>query len=141
MKTCGKCKLSKNESDFSWKNKSKGTLQSFCKECQKEYRKIHYESNKQYYVDKSAKWRDSERVRFFTWLKKQSCTDCGNKDFRVLEFDHLGDKEFGIAAGIGMMTFESLQTELDKCEVVCANCHRIRTTNRGNHYKYLTNPR
>jgi hypothetical protein len=58
------------------------------------------------------------------------CSDCGTEDIRVLEFDHLGDKEFGISQ-IRDGAEERLRAEIAKCEVVCANCHRIRTYTRS----------
>jgi hypothetical protein len=48
----------------------------------------------------------------------------------VLEFDHLRDKEFGIGAGLVQKGWETILAEIEKCEVVCANCHRRRTAQR-----------
>jgi hypothetical protein len=49
----------------------------------------------------------------------------------VLDFDHLGDKLFGIAQGIRDRSLQALLYEMAKCEVVWANCHRRRTAIRG----------
>jgi hypothetical protein len=52
--------------------------------------------------------------------------DCGEKDVRVLEFDHVrGKKGFDIGNWrcFGMLR---LLEEIAKCDVVCANCHLIR---------------
>lgn len=137
MRTCGTCKLEKPDTDYYIRNKAKGTLQGNCKVCHKAYRDKHYADNRQHYKDRSAAWRTKEKKKFFTWLDTQSCTDCGISDYRVLEFDHLRDKEFGITDRIGAMTLEALQAEIDKCEIVCANCHRLRTAERGNYYSYM----
>ena len=67
-------------------------------------------------------------IEFF---REHPCTDCGETDPIVLEFDHLGDKEFGIAAGLRTRNWQDVLREIDKCEVVCANCHRRRTVRRG----------
>ena len=53
----------------------------------------------------------------------------------VLEFDHLGDKEFGIGAGFRDRSLQALLNEMAKCEVVCANCHRRRTATRGGYLR------
>ena len=65
------------------------------------------------------------------------CADCGNGDWRVLEFDHRNplNKSFTIShaichGGVGIL---KLVTEIEKCDVVCANCHKIR------HYKNPVN--
>lgn len=58
------------------------------------------------------------------------CADCKEDyPYYMMDFDHLGDKEFTIASVKGI-SLEKLQAEIDKCDVVCANCHRIRTHNR-----------
>lgn len=62
------------------------------------------------------------------------CTDCGYREHPdALEFDHLPgfEKVAGINAmlrrGVG---WAKIEAEIAKCEVVCANCHRIRTRHR-----------
>ncbi|MGH2731035.1 MAG: hypothetical protein ACRDJI_10575 [Actinomycetota bacterium] len=64
-------------------------------------------------------------------LKKHPCVDCGEADVIVLQFDHLEDKEFEISKGIRDRNWASVLAEIEKCEVVCANCHRRRTAKRG----------
>jgi hypothetical protein len=59
----------------------------------------------------------------------RGCADCGyNKHACVLQFDHVrGTKIKGIAASHSLTFFYS---EVQKCEVVCANCHALRTFGR-----------
>lgn len=56
------------------------------------------------------------------------CQGCGyNKCADALDFDHVrGEKAYNPASMMSMPAAKVLR-ELDKCEVVCANCHRIRT--------------
>ena len=68
------------------------------------------------------------------YLSKHPCVDCGENDIRVLEFDHLGDKTKSIS-DILHGNMEKLQNEIKKCEVVCANCHKIRTYERIGSYR------
>jgi hypothetical protein len=60
--------------------------------------------------------------------------ECGNSfPSCVMEFDHVrGDKVIGVGllAGYGV-SIEAIQEEIAKCDLVCANCHRIRTWKRG----------
>jgi hypothetical protein len=65
------------------------------------------------------------------YFSQNPCADCGETDPLVLEFDHLGDKQFNVAKGIRDRNWESVLAEIAKCEVVCANCHRRRTARRG----------
>jgi len=58
------------------------------------------------------------------------CADCGyNKHPNSLDFDHLDDKKFNIGTSISRK-LETILEEIEKCEVVCSNCHRIRTATR-----------
>ena len=60
------------------------------------------------------------------------CVDCGyNEHPAALDFDHLPDtnKVRDIKSG-QQLGWAALQEEIAKCEVVCANCHRIRTSER-----------
>jgi hypothetical protein len=55
-----------------------------------------------------------------------------------LEFDHLdgSNKSWNISDLLGRASsLDRVQREIDKCEVVCANCHRIRTVRRDNHWR------
>jgi hypothetical protein len=59
------------------------------------------------------------------------CVDCGIKNHIILDFDHLHDKKYNISRMIhDGFSWAAIKKEISKCEVVCANCHRIRTYNR-----------
>ncbi len=63
-------------------------------------------------------------------LKLDPCSDCGNTFHPVcMDFDHVrGEKLFNISAAKNLaITEETLLLELDKCDLTCANCHRLRT--------------
>jgi hypothetical protein len=64
------------------------------------------------------------------------CTDCGIRNDahpEIFDFDHLPGvtKAGSVAAFLTKGTLDDLKAEIAKCEVVCANCHRIRTRARG----------
>lgn len=64
---------------------------------------------------------------------ERGCTDCGYAAHpAALDFDHLPGtiKVRDIKQG-QQLGWQALLNEIDKCEVVCANCHRIRTYERG----------
>lgn len=76
-----------------------------------------------------------KRVELRTWVRiylaEHPCIDCGEADPIVLEFDHRNpaSKVGNIAdiinrSGWGL---KRLQTEIEKCDVRCCNCHRKRT--------------
>ena len=60
------------------------------------------------------------------------CVDCGyNENADALEFDHLpGYEKDRTIASMMYASWGAIKTEMRKCEVVCANCHAIRTRQR-----------
>ena len=134
-KQCCTCKQTKPLSDFNLLREAKDGGQYSCRECNKAY---HY-----------ANWdRHMERIRARTKLRKAAakafmveylashpCVDCGEADIVVLEFDHLRDKRANISALVGSSEIWRIVEEIAKCEVVCANCHRRRTAQRGGWYR------
>lgn len=65
-------------------------------------------------------------------IKDVPCADCGLKyPPYVMDFDHVrGVKSFNISAKGRVCSMEKLMEEVSKCEIVCSNCHRIRTAKR-----------
>ena len=66
--------------------------------------------------------------------KNVPCADCGG-DFPswVMQFDHVGSDKLRNVAGMSTYSVQKLMSEIEKCEVVCANCHADRTywNNKG----------
>lgn len=73
--------------------------------------------------------RDIEIAEWLEGIKKtKSCQDCGNDDFRVLEFHHRGDKKFNVGDSVRLgLAKAKILAEIAKCDILCANCHRIET--------------
>lgn len=72
------------------------------------------------------------------YLEGKSCVGCGIQDNRVLEFDHIepSTKSFGIARGIAdTRSWENILIEIEKCQILCANCHKIKTSEKQKWYK------
>lgn len=78
----------------------------------------------------------SRVAKFIQQLKQETpCADCReNYPYWIMEFDHLPDsiKEFNVSEyRQRTISLEKIKIEIDKCELVCANCHRTRTHYRG----------
>lgn len=139
IKLCTKCNQHKDISEFSKKGtKVDGTTryQSICKECHKIEAKKYHHSDYTWYKEKARENNKRNRERYrnelLEFLSTKQCIDCGIKDIRVLEFDHLKDKLFSIGSKTRNTPLITLMPEIEKCEIVCANCHRIRTYARCN---------
>lgn len=60
------------------------------------------------------------------------CMDCG-RHFKAcqMDFDHTGEKKGGVAWLLSKgATLAAIKSEIAKCDLVCANCHRVRTQGR-----------
>jgi hypothetical protein len=92
-------------------------------------------------LDRNRRWygrhktaisrRRHDRRRFTDWLKDVPCLDCG-RIFApcVMDFDHrpAARKHFSVSSWpFSNFGLDALQRELQGCDVVCANCHRLRT--------------
>jgi hypothetical protein len=141
-KICPGCEEERDaESDFRWKIKGQ-KRQTWCRFCQAEANRVHYQNNKQSYIER-AKSRNKRVIEegprgVLAYLYEHPCVDCGNRDIRVLEFDHVrGEKVESIARLVRLgVSWKTIQTEIDKCEVRCANCHRIKTNERGGWWRF-----
>lgn len=76
--------------------------------------------------------RRAQRKRLVDLAKSGPCADCGNRfSPEAMDFDHVrGPKLFGIATGLLSKSVLQLEAEIAKCDIVCANCHRVRTRQR-----------
>lgn len=92
-------------------------------------RRAHYHNNPQPYKDR-ARARTKELRLLVEKAKDVACLDCGVKyPSFVMDFDHVrGEKVMNISAMVTRgFSVKKLLEEIDKCDVVCANCHRLRT--------------
>jgi len=133
MKRCIKCSQNKENVEFS--KRKNGKLQSYCKKCRNEYCKQHYYDNKTKHNIRRALLRKKyydEHSLMIQSLKNKPCVDCGNNfPFYVMQFDHVcGDKIANVADMPGNYSWNKIEEEILKCELICANCHSIRTYKR-----------
>ena len=78
--------------------------------------------------------RNAIRKEIIDKAKSSPCVDCGNSYIPyVMDLDHVrGHKLFNLAIANALnVSMEVLLAEIDKCDPVCSNCHRIRTWNRS----------
>lgn len=70
------------------------------------------------------------RVRL-NLLKAASCTDCGECfHHAAMDFDHVRGEKFKEVSAMWSYRWERVLVEVAKCDLVCANCHRLRTQAR-----------
>lgn len=76
------------------------------------------------------KWKRN-RKEGLQKLKSGPCTDC-NQTFPpvAMEWDHISNNKFLAVSKMSQYSLERSRKEIAKCELVCSNCHKIRTWNR-----------
>ncbi len=142
IRYCPKCQQPRSIDNFSFKNKSRGIRHSQCKFCTSTISRAHYKNNKSAYITRAKVRTDlvieENRERLFAYLSSHPCVDCGKTDIRVLEFDHVRGKKSGnISRMVGEgFSWQMIDAEIAKCEVRCANCHRIKTYERGKWWRF-----
>lgn len=102
-------------------------------EMQRAAQRRYYDLNKDK-VKKTARDRRSLVVKFVQEYKQsRGCMDCKIMyPYWILEFDHVRDEKVGnVGAMVKTHSLEAVKLELEKCDVVCSNCHRDRTRNRA----------
>jgi hypothetical protein len=84
----------------------------------------------------AAKRYKINRQNLLDFLKNSNgCVDCQELDPIVLEFDHVSNKRAQIADILGSWNWKTIEFEISKCEIRCANCHRRKTAKQFGWYK------
>lgn len=97
----------------------------------KEYQKQYYLENKSNQMLRNKRFRNLLQDKIKKIKESSPCKDCGNfYQSCQMDFDHLENKKFNISENYFRVSWKKLSQEMDKCELVCANCHRLRTRNR-----------
>ena len=103
-RTCGRCRQLRPLSDFAWRRRTRGQRDNYCRACRAAYKREHYAAHRERYVANAVRRKQAliaERTAYLiAFFRERPCVDCGETDPLVLEFDHLGHKNFNIAAGL-----------------------------------------
>lgn len=100
---------------------------------QKEASHKHYIKHKDEYVQRNK----DNKIRISSYIREQKnkpCMDCGNLYHHyAMDFDHRDPKEkvIGLAKAARYASIELVRIEIAKCDLVCSNCHRLRTALRA----------
>lgn len=124
MKRCSRCGGEKPLSEFHFRP-DRLTPMPHCKPCQNEYCREHYRANVGAYITKAKRAKQRDRAWYDDMKSKLRCEKCGEDDPACLDFHHNGN---GKDAAVSVMLYRTgrkkLIKEIEKCSVLCANCHR-----------------
>lgn len=132
---CYTCQKDKEISEFSIKRGTRRNTE--CKTCKNAYNKTWYQRNKKKHIKAVGRNNSKKLKNTKIWidkLKNHPCMDCGNSfPSCAMDFDHRpGETKKNTVSVLRARTVSKkiLLTEIAKCDLVCANCHRIRTFQR-----------
>lgn len=124
-KTCSRCNRRLPVSSFYKASRRKDGLQSACKHCCDLATAESRHRDKELYLALRRKAALKAKLRVDTYKVSKGCYSCKETFAPCLEFHHLDPNKKEYAIGTKRAgKWESLEKELSKCIVVCANCHR-----------------
>lgn len=117
-----------------------GQKANLCKPCRRQYDRDYHKGRSQEVKDRK---RDLQKIRrvenrkyLYEYLSKNPCVVCGEADPVVLEFDHLDQSQkFKALSVMVEYSLKTIQKEIEKCRVLCANCHRRHTAGQCGWYQ------
>ena len=144
--TCRKCQLAKPWTEFPLRGRSSDRLQTWCKACFAAYKAERHQRN---HDREMARIRRNQliqvaanRARVSEYLRTHHCVDCGQANPIVLDFDHVrGEKLHEVSKMVANgYPWPRIEEEIAKCDVRCANCHRIVTALRRSTSRTIAEP-
>lgn len=133
MKRCHRCGETKPLGDFHVNRLRLDGVQTYCKPCRSDL-------DHQRYVRRHAaapRRQSGRQLRTREWLidlkTGRACTDCGRTyPPAAMQWDHLpGRVKLGDVSALCTLSRELILAEIEKCELVCVNCHTMRTALRA----------
>lgn len=125
MKICSVCKIQKDETEFTRDKTTSSGLYTACKVCKRardvRQHEVHRQQRNAYY-----KARQQQVTLIVSNIKRsKGCQLCSEREPVCLEFHHLDPtkKDFSISARPNM-NVETILLEIEKCVVLCSNCHK-----------------
>jgi hypothetical protein len=124
-KTCYKCKQELPISQFRCNKSRKDGLQVYCKDCDKLKQSEWYQKNKVSCINKSKICRKRKRDWWHDFKSQLKCNRCDENHPACLHFHHINpsEKEADLSQVVLVWSKKRIITEVNKCEVLCANCH------------------
>lgn len=129
---CGRCQTLKSTDEF---HRRRGNgWQAWCKACRREYDAEYHQRTRPIRMAQKKRYK----VELNDWYRSlkdgKSCVDCGGMfHYSAMEWDHRpGVTKVGGLSSIVKKTNSRRRVleEISKCDLVCANCHAVRTYNR-----------
>jgi len=130
IKTCVSCGKRKKENAFVRDVRRLSGYTGKCLKCKRAQDNAYYRQNEKRQKAvraRNQKTRDTNARYICQYLRRHPCVDCGETDIVVLDFDHVRGTKRNKVTALVTASLNAVKTEIKKCEVRCANCHRRKT--------------
>lgn len=136
---CTQCGRERATQDFPERTRGSGQRRGYCRACKATMQHRWYARNRTRHIANVKTWREANPERraaiaarnraIIVAAKDGPCLDCGAQlPAAAMDFDHVrGQKTKNVSRMLGSSVL-ALQAEIAKCDLVCVNCHRTRTT-------------
>jgi hypothetical protein len=130
VKRCGTCGMTKPVTEF---HRRGAIHQSVCRECRRTYDAAYHRRTRQRRLAQKRRYHE-ELLEWHRALKRAACSDCGGRfHHAAMEWDHRvpETKSDDVSSMVGKThSKRQILAEIAKCDLVCANCHAVRTYER-----------
>lgn len=128
MKYCPKCEQTKRNVDFTFDKSTKDGLYGWCQLCKRARDLTVYQANEKHGRTNRAEQRKQRQRWFDSYRSTLKCIQCGFNHPGALQFHHR-DREiklYNISELVSRAyAIDTILTEIEKCDVLCANCHFV----------------
>jgi hypothetical protein len=132
VKECSKCKQTKDVSEFNKHKAKPDGLQTSCRECSSSTSKQWYADNKnneevrKRIYDYNDKIVEEIKQEIDEYKHNKGCSICSENHPCCLDFHHIDKdtKNQDVSYLIKNKNRKKIYEEIEKCIIVCANCHR-----------------
>ena len=140
MKKCTTCKQEKDLSDFGKHKITKDGYKHVCKDCTKKNneRYSNLEGAKEIKTERNRLAKEKVKQAYYEYMKDKKCMLCEENHIACLDFDHRDQttKSHNVSSMLtDRRSWSSVLKEINKCDILCANCHRKRTAIQCGWYK------
>lgn len=144
MKRCYRCGAVKDTSEFHRYARNKDGRQPYCRPCKKLIDKDHNQRNPRRNYGRTREYSLRNKKWVYEYLKTKKCEweGCSIDDPDMLVFDHINPSEkLGHVSSIAhsSCSLKSVQEEVAKCRVLCANHHQKHTIQQFGYKKWRAN--
>lgn len=142
VKQCCRCKIIKDTSEFHRSAPRRDGLQSYCRSCKKAIDGEHNRRNPRRNYGRTRAYALRNMKWLHEYLRTRQCEweGCTVNDPDMLVFDHLNPEEKRDHVSVmahSSWGLKSIQEEVAKCRVLCANHHQKHTIQQFGYKKWL----